>query len=193
MKLNTDRYSLRRTPQTITSVVQPFNENQFNFKKVNEKEVILQCRSQLSTNSSDDGVITLLINNSPLTKSHSLICPRVHEVLPQIITKECIEFAIDVIFGFNDRSYRIGYNSLGAFASVNHLHIHLFHVPEKLYVEDAVSEILQIEISNKKILKVSNLCILNRKSRKSPAIFIEWILLHSHSVYQYSIGRTEEL
>lgn len=141
LQLNTDRYSLRRPPQTITSMVQPFNENVFNFKKVNEKEILLQCRNQLSTNPSNDGIITFLINNSPLTKYHSLICPRVHEGLPQIITKECIEFAINIIFGFNDRSYRIGYNSLGAFASVNHLHIHLFHVPEKLYVEDAVSKI----------------------------------------------------
>lgn len=85
------------------------------------------------------GTTTFLVNNSPLTKYHSLICPRINESLPQILTKESIEFAIDAITGFNDRSYRIGYNSLGALASVNHLHMHLIHVPEKLYVEDAVS------------------------------------------------------
>lgn len=129
---------MRRVPQIITSIVQPFNENWFNFKKVNECEVILQCQSQLNSESS--GITTIIVNNSPLTKFHTLICPRVNECLSQVINKESIEFAIDLITGLNDRSYRIGYNSLGALASVNHLHLHLLHVPEKLYIENAVSK-----------------------------------------------------
>lgn len=111
-------------------------------------ETLIQCQSQLNKSQKLGlmekftfvfGTTTFLVNNSPLTKYHSLICPRINESLPQILTKESIEFAIDAITGFNDRSYRIGYNSLGALASVNHLHMHLIHVPEKLYVEDAVS------------------------------------------------------
>lgn len=137
-----ERSSLRRTPQTITSVVQPFNENVFNFKKVNECEILLQCQNQQNTNTSPGGIVTFLINSSPLTRFHSLVCPRLQDSLPQIITKECIEFAIDFITGLGDRSYRIGYNSLGAFASVNHLHMHLIQVQEKLFVEDAVSPCL---------------------------------------------------
>lgn len=54
------------------------------------------------------------------------------------MTQECIEFALDLITGLDDHSYRIGYNSLGAFSSVNHLHLHLIHVTVKLFVEDAV-------------------------------------------------------
>lgn len=128
---------MRRVPQTITSIVQPFNENLFNFKKVNKCEVVLQCQSQL--NSELSGSTTFIVNNSPLTKFHTLICPRVNENLSQVITKECIEFAIDFLTGLNNRNYRIGYNSLGAFASVNHLHLHLLQIPEKLYIENAVS------------------------------------------------------
>lgn len=139
---------MRRKPQTITSVVQSFDEDVFNFKKVKTSETLIQCQSQLNKSQKLGlmekftfvfGTTTFLVNNSPLTKYHSLICPRINESLPQILTKESIEFAIDAITGFNDRSYRIGYNSLGALASVNHLHMHLIHVPEKLYVEDAVS------------------------------------------------------
>lgn len=85
--------------------------------------------------------ITFLINNSPLTKYHSLICPNVTENLPQILTLNSIRFATDVIMGINDRNYRIGFNSLGAFASVNHLHFHLIWIEEQLYVETAVSSI----------------------------------------------------
>lgn len=107
---------------------------------MHECELLLNCHNQLTTNANANGLTTFLINNSPLTKYHSLICPRLHEHLPQIITKECIELAIDIVTGLNNRSYRIGYNSLGAFASVNHLHMHLICVEEKLFIEDAVSK-----------------------------------------------------
>lgn len=131
---------MRRPPQAITSIVQPFNENAFNFNKVQDCEILLRCHDQLTKNPNANGLTTFLINNSPLTKYHSLICPRLKENLPQIITKESIELAIDIITGLNNRSYRIGYNSMGAFASVNHLHMHLICVEEKLFIEDAVSE-----------------------------------------------------
>lgn len=98
----------------------------------------IDSQSQLNFEPSENGITTFLINNSPLTKFHSLVCPRLNDGLPQIMTKECIELAIDLIAGLNDHSYRIGYNSLGAFSSVNHLHLHLIHVTENLYVEDAV-------------------------------------------------------
>lgn len=144
-QLNTERTSLRRKPQVITSVVQPFNENAFNFNKVSECEVLLRCQSQLNDEAnSTQGTITFLVNNSPITKYHSLICPRLTENLLQVITKESIEFAIDLMTGLNDRCYRIGYNSLGAFSSLNHLHMHLIHVTEKMYVEDAVSSMVSI-------------------------------------------------
>lgn len=127
---------LRRKPQTITSIVQPFDESLFNFTKASKSEVLLQCQSQLG--STESGITTFLINNSPLTKFHSLICPRLGDKLSQIITKESVEFAIDLLTGLNDRCYRIGYNSLCALASVNHLHLHLMHLPEKIFIEDVV-------------------------------------------------------
>lgn len=136
LQLNTERSSMRRPPQIITSIAQPFNGNAFNFNNVQECEILFHCHDELIT---ENGRTTFLINNSPLTKYHSLICPRLKENLPQILTKECIELAIDILMGLNNRSYRIGYNSLGAFSSVNHLHMHLICVEQKLFVEDAVN------------------------------------------------------
>ena len=37
------------------------------------------------------------------------------------------------------RDFRVGFNSLCAFASVNHLHLHAFYSPHVLPVESAVS------------------------------------------------------
>lgn len=158
---------------------------------MNQCEVLLQCQNQLNANPSPNGIVTILINNSPLTKYHSLICPRLSESLPQIITKDSIEFAIDFITGLNDRSYRIGYNSLGAFASVNHLHMHLMHVPEKLFIEDAVSangENCERSSSSRQYLLRNVYSLQNRKSSRLQPIFTDWIFQHLHSVYQYLNG-----
>lgn len=52
---------------------------------------------------------------------------------------ESIQFVTNMMFGFADRKYVIGFNSLGAMASVNHLHFHLIWVEENLPIENAVS------------------------------------------------------
>lgn len=114
-----------------------FVESAFNFNKVNPLEKLLEYENASSS--------TFLVNASPLTKYHSLICPRLTENLPQVLTTESICTAIGILTGFQDRRFRIGYNSPGALASVNHLHLHLFYIEEELYVEKAVSS-LEYEI-----------------------------------------------
>lgn len=86
-------------------------------------------------------IVSYLINNSPLTKYHVLLCPQLAEQRSQILTDDAIKSAIDILSGFNDRCYRIGYNSPGALASVNHLHLQLLYVEQQLYIENAVSHI----------------------------------------------------
>lgn len=84
------------------------------------------------------GLVTFLVNNSPLTKYHSLICPDLEQNQPQILTAYALRFSIDLLEALNDRKYKIGYNSPGALASVNHLHLHLIYLEEILYIEDVV-------------------------------------------------------
>lgn len=105
-----------------------FDYDSFNFTKVNENEVLLRTEN-----------VTFLINNSPLTPWHILICPDLEKCLPQVLTGDAIRFCVKLMLSTNDRKWRIGYNSPGALASVNHLHLHLMHVKHHLYVEDVVS------------------------------------------------------
>lgn len=79
--------------------------------------------------------VTLLINNSPLKKYHSLVVPEMKANSPQVMTLNCLEVALEIMKSTDDRSIRLGYNSPGALASVNHLHIHLISLPHQLYVE----------------------------------------------------------
>lgn len=48
-KLNTDRGTKRRKPITFTSVLEPFDDNLFNFTKVNPEEYLFQF-SNVSNN-----------------------------------------------------------------------------------------------------------------------------------------------
>ena len=132
-QLNKERTSERRKPQIIKSVVPEFNENAFNFTKVDQKEVILTLNFQ-----NYGQKCTFLINNSPLTQFHSLLCPEMDKKHPQVLNRDSLLMMVEILLNLEDKSYKIGYNSPGALASVNHLHYHLLYLERKLYVEDAV-------------------------------------------------------
>lgn len=79
--------------------------------------------------------VLFIINNSPLTKYHLLVIPDVRGNQPQVMTLKCIELGLRLISCSDDRAIRYGYNSPGALASVNHLHLHMLHVERELFVE----------------------------------------------------------
>jgi GDP-D-glucose phosphorylase len=113
--------------------VPKFDYDKFNFTKIDQREILMT--KVLLNNVS----VSFVINNSPLTKYHVLIVPQLESCLPQILTKECIQIALNIMKATDDKSIRIGYNSPGALASVNHLHMHIVHVEHDLYIEDIVS------------------------------------------------------
>lgn len=60
--------------------------------------------------------------------------------MPQVMTREALELAMKIMRAVDDKALRIGFNSPGALASVNHLHMHMLYVEKKdLYVEHVVS------------------------------------------------------
>jgi GDP-D-glucose phosphorylase len=83
--------------------------------------------------------VSFIINNSPLTKYHVLIVPSIDSCQAQIMTRDCLEIALHIMTATDDKSIKIGYNSPGALASVNHLHLHLLQIDHELYVESVVS------------------------------------------------------
>lgn len=132
MQLNKDRAEKRRKPEKFESITPRFDETKFNFNKIDQNEVLL-------VEEFNGFPVLFLINNSPLTRFHLLIVPEVTENCPQIMTQSCLELAIDIMNSTADRSIRLGYNSPGALASVNHLHLHLISLQQELYVEVVVS------------------------------------------------------
>lgn len=59
---------------------------------------------------------------SPIEYGHVLLIPRVLDRLPQRIDSDSLLLALHLAKEASDPFFRVGYNSLGAFATINHLH-----------------------------------------------------------------------
>ncbi|EDV96371.1 GH15238 [Drosophila grimshawi] len=129
-ELNADRCVKRRVPQTIESLSPTFKPKQFNFNKVSEMEVIMTIEEY-----KDNAEVQMIINKSPLTKYHTLICPEMKSNLVQRVTASALSFCVNFMRSISDTDIHLGYNSPGALASVNHLHFHLVHLPQRLYID----------------------------------------------------------
>lgn len=131
--MNVERTTLRRPPQQITSITPLFDENAFNFNKIRFDEILFEYEHpKVKT------LVTWIINNSPVTMYHAMICPALKENRPQVLTSDAITIAIDILMAFDDKNFWIGYNSPGALASVNHLHLHLYYKEYELMIDGQV-------------------------------------------------------
>ncbi|XP_067613432.1 GDP-D-glucose phosphorylase 1 isoform X2 [Eurosta solidaginis] len=182
---NPERTRLRRLPQTITCMRPAFDEDQFNFKKINPLELLLSVPYE----SSD---ISMIINKSPLTKYHTLICPDVAAGQPQCLTRVALKFSISFLLNIaeeEEKTFRIGFNSPGALASVNHLHLHLLHIMPDLYIDNAELQALSptniFRLSPK--MPTEAICFLFKKSNDDVTFnlqlehlynFIVWLCDH---------------
>ncbi|XP_001352613.3 GDP-D-glucose phosphorylase 1 [Drosophila pseudoobscura] len=129
-ELNPDRTLKRRIPQTIENLNPTFKPKQFNFNKVDALEVMM------TIDDVDNTDVQMIINRSPLTRFHTVVCPDVKNNLVQRITAHSLKFCISFMRGLDDSDIRMGYNSPGALASVNHLHFHLLYLPRDLYINN---------------------------------------------------------
>ncbi|XP_002735196.1 GDP-D-glucose phosphorylase 1-like [Saccoglossus kowalevskii] len=151
-QLNMKRATERRKPQVIKSVSQPFNPDLFNFLKIKKQEILLElCPQQITdgevaiaTNGDEDTMLSdthiIIINVSPLEYCNVLLVPSVESCLPQVLTQSGIELALKMLLISSHQGFRIGWNSLCAFASVNHLHFHAYYLDHELAIEYAVTK-----------------------------------------------------
>lgn len=108
----------------------------------------------------------VVVNVSPLEYCHVLLVPTPEKCLPQMLTESGLKTAIDFslvsgnrylrffnpqtlkicytvhntqVFVVCRRYFRVGFNSLGGFASVNHLHFHGYLLEHDMFLETTVS------------------------------------------------------
>ncbi|XP_022333297.2 GDP-D-glucose phosphorylase 1-like [Crassostrea virginica] len=139
-QLNVKRATERRKPQEITIVKQKFDSKQFNFTKIKPKEVLFELEKK-DTGSVCNGEMAkrrtvVIINVSPLEYGHVLIVPDIDAFFPQILTQFAIKTGLECMLLSSHRGFKVGFNSLCAFASVNHLHLHAYYLEQDLFVDN---------------------------------------------------------
>lgn len=142
-QLNVERATEKRKPQEILNIQQEFNAKQFNFNKVNPEEIIFEMTKDSGGNEKgrdQPGKMVVLINVSPLGFGHCLFVPDPSLCFPQVLTKFAIQTGIESVLLSSDPGFRVGFNSLGAFASVNHLHLHGYYLNHELKIESKPAE-----------------------------------------------------
>ena len=85
----------------------------------------------------EDDATLVLINVSPIEYGHVLLCPRVTDCLPQRITPELLLPPLYMAAESRNPYFRVGYNSLGAYATINHLHFQAYYLMEAFPIERA--------------------------------------------------------
>ncbi|XP_020588018.1 GDP-L-galactose phosphorylase 1-like [Phalaenopsis equestris] len=153
-QLNEGRHLKKRpTEFRVDRVLQPFDSSKFNFTKVGQEEVLFRFEAGeddtacfFENASVDKGVRlnVVAINVSPIEYSHVLLIPRVLECLPQRIDPESLLLALHMAVEAGSPYFRLGYNSLGAFATINHLHFQAYYLAMPFPVEKAQTKKIHI-------------------------------------------------
>ncbi|KAL6573126.1 Phosphate metabolism transcription protein [Orobanche hederae] len=147
-QLNEGRHLKKRpTEFRIDKVLQPFDENKFNFTKVGQEEVLFRFEpskyskahyfSSSPVDPEEGSPSVVAINVSPIEYGHVLLIPRVLDCLPQKIDSDSLSLALHLAKEASDPFLRVGYNSLGAFATINHLHFQAYYLAVPFPIEKA--------------------------------------------------------
>ncbi|KAM7289808.1 GDP-D-glucose phosphorylase 1 isoform X2 [Ixodes scapularis] len=136
-QLNVKRAQERRKPQHVSSVVMPFNPDLFNFTRVKDSEVLFELRKTDKCSTATKPGHCVVINVSPLEYCNALLVPSLADCLPQVLSPDGLMLAIDAVLLSSSPALRVGFNSLGGFASVNHQHYHLYYLEHRLHLETA--------------------------------------------------------
>jgi GDP-L-galactose phosphorylase len=149
----------RPTEFSVDTVCQDFDGGKFNFTKADKQEVLFCFQEgQRALSSSEFNVArpvaadatVVLINVSPIEYGHVLLCPRVTDCLPQRITPELLLPPLYMAAESRNPYFRVGYNSLGAYATINHLHFQAYYLMEAFPIERAPTSRLPSNVYKKR-------------------------------------------
>lgn len=139
-QLNIERGIQRRRPQNIKSVRQEFDPEQFNFNKIQPGEVLFRMQREPNGPAAPKQEdVLVVINVSPLEWGHVLLVPTPTHGLPQRLLPGVLRVGLEAVLLSQHPGFRVGFNSLGGLASVNHLHLHGYYLAHPLPVEGAPS------------------------------------------------------
>ncbi|GMH14426.1 hypothetical protein Nepgr_016267 [Nepenthes gracilis] len=165
-QLNEGRHLKKRpTEFRVDKVLQPFDDNKFNFTKVGQEEVLFQFEPSEEDEIQfipaapfdvENSPSIVAINVSPIEYGHVLLIPRILDCLPQRIDNESFMLALCMAREAGSPYFRLGYNSLGAFATINHLHFQGYYLAMPFPIEKALTRKIATMDSGVKISELLN-------------------------------------
>eukprot|EP00271_Cylindrocystis_brebissonii_P018266 TRINITY_DN509_c0_g1_i3.p1 TRINITY_DN509_c0_g1~~TRINITY_DN509_c0_g1_i3.p1 ORF type:complete len:477 (-),score=91.16 TRINITY_DN509_c0_g1_i3:1215-2645(-) len=163
-QLNEGRHLKKRpTEFRVDQVLQDFDPKKFNFTKVGKEEVLFRFEESEHGYSGyeEDAIVNdspnvVVINVSPIEYGHVLLVPRVCDYLPQRIQLDTLLLAMHMAVEADNPYFRLGYNSLGAFATINQLHFQAYYLSAPFPIERAMT-VRERRRKRKRSLKVSTL------------------------------------
>ena len=151
---NEGRASKKRpTEFRVDLVSQPFDGAKFNFTKALQKEVLLQFEPGAAGRSkpsftpaapTSPSPNLVLINVSPIEYGHVLLVPKALDQLQQLVTPATLLLALQFAREANNPYFRLGFNSLGAYGTINHLHFQGYYLAAPFAIERALSRPLPL-------------------------------------------------
>jgi len=118
-----DHFSQKRKNTRFRQVCIPVNKEAFNFTKINEAEII----GHIDVPGRENEIpmqADIIANVSPLAEMHVLIVPDRARLHPQFMTKDLLLAGLQILSLSTRSDFRLVFNSLAGFASVNHFHYH---------------------------------------------------------------------
>jgi phosphoglycolate phosphatase-like HAD superfamily hydrolase len=134
---NPDRAGKRPAQMESTNLLPPFNPNGFHFEKIDPRELLAED-VKLPRNG-DSISVDVVANVNPLERYHVLFTPERSHRHPQRFTPLAVKSALRLLDGDGGETLKVGYNSVGAFASIPHLHLQGIQSEDPLPVETAFS------------------------------------------------------
>ena len=122
---------VRNSQRPMASIHAPFDATAFNFNKSFMQQETIASGELLGRH------VDLYYNKYPFVELHSLMVPDREQCYPQYLFEDMHHYIWQLLARLSKTlpGVRVGYNSLGAFASVNHLHMQLFVREQPLSVE----------------------------------------------------------
>ena len=114
----------------LLQVCQAWDATKFNFSKALQQEVLFQFEAGLPNSSltfipaspARTSPSLVFINVSPIEYGHILLVPSVLDQLTQLVDQASMRLALQFCEHTNNPYFRMCYNSLGAYGTINHLH-----------------------------------------------------------------------
>ncbi|CAI5971581.1 unnamed protein product [Closterium sp. NIES-65] len=158
-QLNEGRHSKKRpTEFRVDKVLQAFDAGKFNFTKVGQNEMLFRFEEGKDEESRfyeaavvEESPSLMVINVSPIDYGHVLLVPRVLDKISQRMDESSLLMALRLASEVNDPAFRIGYNSLGAFATINHLHFQAYFLDLPFAIERASLKEIAVSTNEVKV------------------------------------------